>query len=190
MRLGLNDLINNAKKIAKEDEDENSSDCDSIFLQISDASWDDDHTLQSLKTAISCLTELLPSIDRALIFLDNSPIDNQCDPLVRSYPVQIHITSDSSCFSKAEQDSVERIGGENWHRNITTRPKMGDEALNVFLEPCDAFMEVDDQPISDVGPMSTFNDSGFGASQPSCAATIASPSSVISKIEGTESRAL
>jgi hypothetical protein len=111
-----------------------------------------------------------------------------CDLPLTCYgsgPVKTEISNISNNSSNTDYNSQEQLGREigmgiSYHGQ-NQRMKL----LGVSPEPFDAIME--DRPISDVDPISTFNDSGFGASQSSRAATAPSPSSVLSKIEENES---
>lgn len=117
------------------------SDCESLFSQVSDAGGDA-RTFRSLRTAVSCLMDLLPSIDHALTFLASFPAEQQyalsatdhiCDP-AQTY----------ARFSEADSNLTPR-GEGYWQRDMPIRAKLQSDHLFLPSEPLDAGMESENQ---------------------------------------------
>jgi hypothetical protein len=177
-------LIEKARIVATADKAKDNSDCESLYSQAGDEPCDDNRTIESLKKAASRLMDLLPSIDDALTFLKDFPIDylRSC----RSGSTQNDIPEISGTFSEVSIP-VERLQQPNLHGNMVMLPKKENVAHGISPEPCDVDIDMEDQSKSHLGPPSVFQDSGLGTSQSSCGA---SPSSIMSTIEEDESTAL
>jgi len=145
--------------------------------------------INSLSTYITCLMDLLPSMEDILTYADRVNSDEQVCKMVNfqaSGPARTYILNIYDRFSKADSRLVERLGEANWQRHLSLR--------NLVLKGQEVPAEVVEAPKSIFNPVSLFQDSGLGASLPatnsSYAATIASHSSFVSSLADAEGGSL
>lgn len=137
---------------------------------------------KSLKSAVKCLMDLLPSMEATLASTKLPDLDNQASTPVEfktSAPAQTYILNVYDRFSKADWKLIERLGEANWQRHT---------ALRSISEPMEQ-----EPPKSAFVPVSLFHDSGLGSSVPansSYAATIASHSSFVTSLADNENSGL
>jgi hypothetical protein len=195
--LELDVLIDKAKvAVARDGAEEQDSDVDSLFSEGDDVTWDDMGTIQSLKTVIACLMDLLPSMENSFKHLSGLlSTDQRSLPLTFyvSGPAQNYVRMISDKYEKAESRLVRRLGEANWQRHGILRARLEVKSVDLASENKGTSIELDENPKSKFVPVSLFHDSGFGAShatQSSYAVTIASHSSFMSSLGEKESGGL
>jgi hypothetical protein len=145
-------------------------------------------TIVSLKTYITCLMDLLPSMEDTLNYADQTNLDEQASAPTEfqvSGPAQTYVLNVYDRFAEADSRLVERLGEANWQRHTALR--MGLEGQT------ETTLKVQETPKSVFIPVSMFHDSGLGSSVPamsSYAATVASHSSFVSSLAEKDSGSL
>jgi len=143
--------------------DDYNSDCDadsfnnSSYLAVSANNVKMD--AQRLRSNVSCLMKLLPSMEHTLTLDDvqedsSSPIEFQVSNAARSYVYNVH-----DKYRKAEVKLVSRLGEANFQRHVAVRQKnSGNKGPASF----DITESVTYAPTSKFIPTSAFHDSGLG----------------------------
>ena len=153
-------------------------------------------TISSLKTSVSCLMELLPSMENALEYSRQTNLDDEtisAIPFQVSGPARTYVLNVYDRFARADTRLVERLGEANWQRHTALRAGPAEQAEPVEIPSTATVFGGQEMPRSVFKPMSMFHDSGMGTSIPansSYAATVVSHSSFVSSLADKDSGSL
>jgi hypothetical protein len=173
-------LLEKAKILREKDFDsEGVSDGDNTDLEDHEDRNKLSTSINSLATYTTCLMDLLPSMEDTLNLASQAKDEDQSSSPLDfhvSGPAKTYILNIFDRFSKANYQLVERLGEANWQRHIALR-----NGLTKEVESSDVVIE--EAPKSVFIPVSLFQDSGLGTSQPAhtgYATTSASHTSFVS----------
>lgn len=151
-------------------------------------------TISILNTYITCLMDLLPSMEKTLSYTKSPNLD-KTPPQVAEFhvsgPAKAYVLRVYDRFQRADSRLVKRLGEANWQRHIALRKTQeyehdGLEVVQAAVKELAPVARDKEAPRSVFIPVSLFNDSGIGSSVPaarsSYAATTVSHSSFVSSL--------
>ena len=149
--------------------------------------------LESIQIHVSCLMELLPSMENTLHHADSSDPSETTKARAASEfqvsaPASNYIMNVRDRFTNADSRLIKRLGEANWPRHVALRRNAEQkDSTTVIDHTSDAIAP--ELPKSVFVPVSMFHDSALGSSVPTqstYAITMASHSSFLSSLEDTD----